>query len=60
MLNTKVIVKRMISPDGKIVAQAKSVAIASSDNESKISQDVTAKISSGSSHSSSHSSSSAA
>ena len=58
MINAKVIVKRVISPDGRIVAEARSVAIASGDNESIISQDVTVKISSSSSLSSSFSSSS--
>ena len=59
MIKAKVIVKRIISPDERIVAEAKSVALASGDNESTISQDITVEISAGNSCSSSYSSSSA-
>lgn len=45
----RVVVKRIISPDGKIVAEAKSVAKASDDGESEINQSVSVNISSGSS-----------
>jgi len=58
MINAKVIVKRVISPDEKIVAEAKSVAIVSGDNESTINQDATIEISFGRSCSRSYSSSS--
>ena len=58
MNSKKVVVKRVISADGKLIAQAYSEAIASGDSQSTICQNVTVKISSGNSYSSSSSSSS--
>ncbi|MBW4610468.1 MAG: hypothetical protein KME22_25460 [Hassallia sp. WJT32-NPBG1] len=43
----QVVIKRIVSPDGKIVAEAKSVAAASGDNQSEISQSVSVHVSSG-------------
>lgn len=57
MSHARVFIKRIISPDGKIVAEAKSMAIASADRESTTSQVVTVNISSGNSCSSSSASS---
>lgn len=41
----RVVVKRIVSPDGKIIAEAKSVVKASGDGESKIDQNVSVNIS---------------
>ncbi len=49
MERDQVVVKRIVSPDGKIIAEAKSVAKASGDDESKITQSVSVNISSGNS-----------
>ncbi len=60
MAHYRVVIKRIVSPDGKIVAEAKSVATVSGDNQSQINQTVSVKISSGkrcSSHSTSSSTS---
>ena len=54
----KVLIERIVSPDGKSIAEAHSIASVSGDSERKISQTVTVKISSGSSFSSSSTSSS--
>ena len=59
MSRSKVVIQRVISPDGKIIAEAKSTAITSDDSESTVSQSVTVKVSSGNSSCSSSSSSSA-
>ncbi len=45
----RVVVKRIVSPDGKIIAEAKSVAKASGYDESEIRQSVSVNISSSSS-----------
>lgn len=58
MSHARVFIKRIVSPDGKIVAEAKSTVITSGDQQSKSSQTVTVNIS-GNSCSSSSSSSSA-
>ena len=49
MSHYKVLIQRLSSPDGKSIAEAKSVVITSGDNESTTSQAVTVKISSGNS-----------
>jgi hypothetical protein len=49
MAGYKVMIKRIVSPDGKVIAEAKSVVIASGDGKSEISQSVSVNISSGSS-----------
>lgn len=56
MRQSKVLIQRLSSPDGKIIASAKSVVITSGEREST-SQEVTVKISSGNSCSSSSASS---
>jgi hypothetical protein len=48
----QIVIKRIISTDGKIIAEAKSVAQVSSDSQSEISQNVSVNISSGNSSSS--------
>ncbi len=53
----QVVAKGIVSPDGKIIAEAKSFAKASSDDESEINQSVSVNISSASSFSSASSSS---
>ncbi|CAD5944076.1 hypothetical protein [Planktothrix agardhii] len=60
MSNYKVVFKRIVSPDGKVIAEAKSVVSTSEDQENKISQSVSVNISSvnGSSQAKSSSSSS--
>jgi hypothetical protein len=58
MMHKKVLFQRLVSPDGKSVAQAYSEAIVSGDSEATISQSVTVNISSGSYSSSSSTSSS--
>jgi hypothetical protein len=58
MIHKKVLLQRLVSSDGKSVAQAYSEAIASGDNETTISQTVRVNISSGSYSSSSSTSSS--
>ena len=40
MAQYKVVIKRIVSPDGKVIAEAKSVATASSNSQSEISQTV--------------------
>ncbi|MCX7596295.1 MAG: hypothetical protein N2235_21565 [Fischerella sp.] len=52
------VIKRIVSPDGKIAAAAKSVATASGDGETEISQSVSVDISSDNSSRSSSKSSS--
>jgi len=47
MARYQVVIKRIVSPDGKIIAEAKSVAIASGDNQSHINQSVSVHVSSG-------------
>lgn len=42
----KVIVKRVVSPNGKIIAETKSVVAVSSDGESEMSQSVSVEVSS--------------
>ncbi len=59
MSRSRVVFQRVVSPDGKVIAEAKSTASASGDSDSAVSQSVTVKISSGKSYSSSSSSSSA-
>ncbi len=46
MARYQVVIKRIVSPDGKVIAEAKSVATASGDNHSQISQTVSVNISS--------------
>lgn len=55
MTQRKVVVKRIVSPDGKVITETKSIVETSGDSEDKISQSVSVKVSSG--HSSSSSSS---
>lgn len=40
MSNYKVVFKRIVSPDGQVIAEAKSVVSTSDDQENKISQSV--------------------
>ncbi|WP_414586313.1 hypothetical protein [Scytonema sp. PCC 10023] len=49
MARYQVVIKRIVSPDGKIVAEAKSIATASDDSQSEIHQTVSVNISSGNS-----------
>ncbi|MEG4045520.1 hypothetical protein [Microcoleus sp. Pol17_C1] len=58
MTDYKVVVKRLVSPDGKVIAEAKSVVEASGDDRGEISQSVSVKVSSNSSSSYAKSSSS--
>ena len=58
MIRSKVVIQRIVSPDGKVTAEAKSVVITSSNIESTTDQSVTVKISSSNSSTSSFSSSS--
>jgi mRNA-degrading endonuclease HigB of HigAB toxin-antitoxin module len=44
---SRVFVKRIISQDGSIIAEAKSVVVTVSGNESRVSQTVTVEFSSG-------------
>lgn len=53
MISKKILFKRVVSHDGKSVAQAYSEVITSDDTQSTISQTVTVNVSSGSSSSSS-------
>ena len=53
MSRSRDLFQRIISPDGKIIAEAKSTAFASDDSESTVSQSVTVKISGNSCSSSS-------
>lgn len=55
MTRYQVVIKRIVSPDGKIIAEAKSVATVFSSNESEISQTVFVNVSSGQNSSISHS-----
>lgn len=48
MKRTKIKIKRIVSPDGKVVAEARSVTSVSSDNESVINNSVTVEIGSSS------------
>ena len=52
MTQRKVVVKRIVSPDGKVIAEAKSVVQTSGDDEAEISQSVSVQVSSGNSSSS--------
>jgi hypothetical protein len=54
----RVIIKRLISPDGKVIAEARSLVITSDDNGSHIQQSVTVDVSANSSFSRSQSSAS--
>ncbi|MBW4450457.1 MAG: hypothetical protein KME38_27420 [Spirirestis rafaelensis WJT71-NPBG6] len=58
MARYQVVIKRIVSPDGKIIAEAKSVAAASGDNQSHINQSVFVNVSSGNNSCSSFSTSS--
>ena len=60
MSYTKVVIQRLISPDGKVIAEAKSTVSISGGSESTVNQSVTVKVSSSNSCSSSSSSSSSA
>lgn len=42
----QVVIKRIVSPDGKIIAEAKSIAKASGNNQNQVSQTVSVNISS--------------
>ncbi len=60
MQQERILIQRIVSPDGKSAAEVKSVAFSSGDSESTINQTVTVKINSGNdfrSHSSSSSTS---
>ena len=52
MVRSKVVVQRIVSPDGKLIAEAKSVVITSSNNESLTHQAVSVTVSSSNSSSS--------
>jgi hypothetical protein len=52
MTKYKVVTKRILSPDGKVIALAESVVQTSGDDEGEISQSVSVHISSGNSSSS--------
>ncbi|MEG4519546.1 MULTISPECIES: hypothetical protein [unclassified Microcoleus] len=52
MTDYKVVVKRIVSPDGKVIAEAKNVVEASGDDRGAISQSVSVKVSSANSSSS--------
>lgn len=54
----KVINKRIVSPDGRVISEAKSVAKASGDDGTQVSQSVSVNVSSSSNSSNSSSSSS--
>ena len=58
MSHARVVIQRVISPDGKVIAEAKSTVSTSGGSENTVNQSVTVKVSSGSSCSSSSSSSS--
>ena len=58
MTEYRVVSKRIVSPDGKVIAQAKSVAKISGDSRTQISQSVSVNVTSSSSSSFSSSSSS--
>ncbi|MEG4421664.1 hypothetical protein QUA70_24205 [Microcoleus sp. LAD1_D5] len=58
MTDCKVVVKRIVSPDGKVIAEAKSVVEVSGDDRGEISQSVSVKVSSANSSSSNAKSSS--
>ncbi|BAY44645.1 hypothetical protein SAMD00079811_22460 [Scytonema sp. HK-05] len=58
MARYQVVIKRIVSADGKIIAEAKSVATASVDNQSHINQSVSVDVSSGNNSCSSFSTSS--
>ncbi|MGI8500316.1 MAG: hypothetical protein ACR2LR_04155 [Hassallia sp.] len=60
MARYEVVIKRIVSPDSKMIAEVKSVATASGDNQGEIRQTVSVNISSSTSSSSSSSSSSCA
>jgi len=46
MARYQVVIKRIVSPDGRIIAEAKSIAKASGNNKSQVSQTVSINISS--------------
>lgn len=48
MPSYQVVIKKIVSSDGKIITEAKSIATASGDGESEISQSVSVNASSGS------------
>lgn len=52
MIRRQVIIKQIISSDGKIIAEAKSTAMASGDDQSEINQSISVNISSNNSSSS--------
>jgi hypothetical protein len=52
MTRYQVVVKRIVSPDGKVVAETKSIVATSDNNEGEISQSVSVNVSSGNSSSS--------
>jgi hypothetical protein len=52
MVDYKVVIKRITSPDGKIIAEAKSIAIASGNNPTQNSQSISVNIYDGNSCSS--------
>ena len=58
MASYEVTIKRIVSSDGNVISEAKSIAIASGDEKSEINQSVSVNVSSGSSSSSSVKSSS--
>lgn len=47
MARYQVVIKRIVSPDGKIVAETKSIVVTSDNNQSEISQSVSVNVSSG-------------
>ncbi|MUG93680.1 hypothetical protein F7734_15130 [Scytonema sp. UIC 10036] len=53
----KVVIKRIVSSDGKIIAEAKNIVATSDNNQSEITQSVSVNVSSGTSSSSCFSSS---
>jgi hypothetical protein len=47
MTHQQVVVKRIVSPDGKIIAEAKSIVTTSDNNQGEISQSVSVNVASG-------------
>ena len=48
----KVVVKRIVSPDGKVIAEVKSIVTTSDNNQTEMNQNVSVKVSASSSSSS--------
>jgi len=46
MTHNQVVIKRIVSPDGKVIAETKSIVTTSDNNQDKISQSVSVNVSS--------------